>query len=58
MRLQWLNYDDFKAMMLLLNDGDFSTVGLDFKGAKLNFFDQSISYHNNMLEKFTVMPAR
>ena len=45
-------------MMLLLNDGDFSTVGLEFKGAKLNFFDQSVSYHTRMMEKYTVIPTR
>ena len=44
--------------MLLLNDGDFSTVGLEFKGAKLNFFDQSVSYHTRMMEKYTVIPTR
>ena len=55
---QWLDYTDFKDMMMLLSVGDFSNVGLEFKGAKMNFFDQSIPHHMQMMEKYTVVPTR
>ena len=35
-----LTYDDFRAMMRDFN-GDFLAVGLDLKGAKHNFLDES-----------------
>ena len=54
---QWLDYTDFKDMMMLLSVGDFSNVGLEFKGAKMNFFDQSIPHHMQMMEKYTVVPT-
>ena len=58
MFFQWLDYTDFKDMMMLLSVGDFSNVGLEFKGAKMNFFDQSIAHHMQMMEKYTVVPSR
>ena len=54
---RWLDYTDFKDMMMLLSVGDFSNVGLEFKGAKMNFFDQSIPHHMQMMEKYTVVPT-
>ena len=53
-----LSYKDFKRMLMLLNGGDFSTVGLEFKGAKRNFFDESAGKCLQQLQHYTAVPLK